>query len=101
MTSTPGAGPDIRTVTVRITGRVQGVWYRGWTVREATGRGLAGWVRNRSDGSVEALFSGPRDAVEAMLAACRDGPPGARVENVETTPAHAPDARGFAQRPTA
>ena len=62
------AGPgmsDTITVRVRISGRVQGVWYRGWTVDEARRLGLSGWVRNRRDGSVEAVFSGPEHVVRA------------------------------------
>lgn len=88
------AGP-VRTVLVRIEGRVQGVWFRGWTVQQAMRRGLAGWVRNRSDGSVEALFSGPEPQVDAMLAACREGPPSARVVNVTLRPADPPERPGF------
>jgi acylphosphatase len=88
-------------VRVRIAGRVQGVWYRGWTVEEATRRGLDGWVRNRRDGTVEAVFAGPPEAVEAMIAACRRGPPSARVESVETTPEAEMPPAGFAQQPTA
>ena len=84
-----------RAVLVRIEGRVQGVWYRGWTVQEAFRRRLAGWVRNRSDGSVEALFAGPEAEVEAMLAACRDGPPSARVTNITVRPADWPEETGF------
>jgi acylphosphatase len=86
---------------VRITGRVQGVWFRAWTVEQARRRGLAGWVRNRTDGSVEALFAGPREKVEEMIADCRNGPPGARVDRVDREPAGDEDAGGsFAQRPT-
>ncbi len=88
-------------VHARITGRVQGVWYRGWTVAEATARGLDGWVRNQADGSVEAVFAGPADAVNSMLAACRQGPPAAIVAGVESVPADDPGATGFTQRPTA
>ena len=84
-----------KAVLVRIEGRVQGVWYRGWTVQEATRRGLRGWVRNRSDGSVEALFSGPVDMVEAMLDACRRGPPSARVDRLTHRPADPPAQVGF------
>jgi acylphosphatase len=69
-------------VRARIYGRVQGVWYRGWTVATASDLGLAGWVRNRRDGSVEALFVGPPDVIETMLAQCRKGPPTARVDEV-------------------
>jgi acylphosphatase len=75
-------GADI-TVSVRIRGRVQGVWYRGWTEEQAALRGLRGWVRNRRDGSVEALFCGPSAIVQDMIDACWKGPPAARVEAVE------------------
>lgn len=70
-------------VCVRITGRVQGVWFRGWAVDEAVARGLSGWVVNRADGSVEALFSGTEKEVQAMLMACKKGPPLAQVKAVE------------------
>ncbi|HEY0833296.1 MAG TPA: acylphosphatase [Azospirillum sp.] len=90
-----------RAVLARIRGRVQGVWYRGWTVERATGLGLSGWVRNRADGSVEALFAGPAAAVEAMLAACREGPPAAVVRDIHAEPAEDPGPGGFHQRPTA
>jgi acylphosphatase len=73
---------DRRTVHVIITGRVQGVYYRGWTAEMAERFGLDGWVRNRRDGSVEALFAGPGEAVASMLEACRKGPTAARVEEV-------------------
>ena len=66
-----------------IRGRVQGVGYRVWTEMTALELGLEGWVRNRRDGTVEALFAGPQEAVEAMLEACRQGPPGARVEAID------------------
>jgi acylphosphatase len=82
-------------VLVRIEGRVQGVWFRGWAVQEAIRRGLSGWVRNRSDGAVEAVFAGPPSAVDAMLAACHDGPPSARVTNVTIRPADPPEQPGF------
>jgi len=72
----------IRSVHVRIAGRVQGVGYRAWTVDEARRRGLSGWVRNRADGDVEAVFSGPAATVDDMLAACRRGPFSARVDDV-------------------
>lgn len=83
-------------VEVVIRGRVQGVWYRGWTEGEAVRRGLSGWVRNEADGTVRALFIGPRADVEAMLDACHKGPPAARVEAVETSPvSSAPEEDGF------
>ena len=68
---------------VMISGRVQGVGYRAWVESEATARGLEGWVRNRRDGSVEAVFSGPEDVVAEMIAACRRGPRSARVDKVQ------------------
>jgi acylphosphatase len=68
-----------RTVQVRIEGRVQGVGYRAWTERTALSLGLAGWVRNRADGAVEAVFQGPADVVADMLARCKAGPRSAAV----------------------
>ena len=73
----------IRTVHVRISGLVQGVGFRAWTERRAAELALSGWVRNRPDGDVEALFCGPTASVETMLAACRQGPRHSRVEAVE------------------
>ncbi|WP_375413225.1 acylphosphatase [uncultured Bradyrhizobium sp.] len=67
---------------VLIRGIVQGVGFRYWTRRTATARGLEGWVRNRRDGSVEALFAGPEQAVIDMIALCRRGPDAARVDSV-------------------
>ncbi|HZH52999.1 MAG TPA: acylphosphatase [Microvirga sp.] len=72
-----------RTLHVIIRGRVQGVGYRAWTHHQAQLHGLSGWVRNRRDGSVEAVFAGPSDLVDVMLKACRQGPRGAVVEAVE------------------
>jgi acylphosphatase len=72
-------------VRVVVHGRVQGVFFRE-TIRRAAGeRGVAGSVRNVSDGTVEAVFEGDRGAVEALVELCRHGPPGARVERVEVT----------------
>jgi len=90
-------------VRVRIEGRVQGVWFRGWTLEEARHRKLAGWVRNRLDGSVEALFSGPEAVVEEMVALCHHGPRWARVAAVRRLPTEADEFPGedFAYRPTA
>jgi len=89
-----------RAVVVRIEGRVQGVWFRGWTVAEAERRGLRGWVRNRSDGSVEALFVGPNALLADMVAACRRGPPAARVKAVVERAAEDDGSPGFRQRAT-
>jgi acylphosphatase len=68
---------------VVIHGRVQGVGYRVFTEYAALDRGLTGWVRNRRDGAVEAVFAGPPEAVAAVIEACRRGPPGARVDAIE------------------
>jgi len=83
-----------------VRGRVQGVFYRGWTVDQATELGLAGWVRNRRDGSVEILAEGPEEAVAALIERCRHGPPAARVDHVEVEEADEPAPPGFTQRPT-
>jgi acylphosphatase len=72
---------------VMITGRVQGVGYRAWIEHRATTQGLEGWVRNRRDGSVEALFAGPAERVSNMIALCRRGPSSARVDAVQDEPA--------------
>jgi acylphosphatase len=66
-------------------GRVQGVFFRDTTRRQAASRGLVGWVRNLPDGTVEAVFEGRPEAVEALLSFCREGPRGARVERVEVS----------------
>jgi acylphosphatase len=66
-----------------ISGRVQGVGFRAWTEYTVLERGLQGWVRNRRDGSVEALLVGPPDVVAVMIEACKEGPRGARVESVD------------------
>jgi acylphosphatase len=71
----------IRRVNIR--GRVQGIGFRAWTEYAAMERDLAGWVRNRRDGTVEAVIAGPAAEVAAMIAACRNGPPGARVDAIE------------------
>ena len=74
-----------RTVTVKIEGRVQGVYYRAWTFETAQELGLDGIVRNMSDGSVEAVFSGPAAVVADMLMRCEKGPADARVTSVTIT----------------
>ncbi len=68
---------------VLVHGRVQGVWFRGGTQEAARAAGVSGWVRNRADGSVEAVFEGEPPAVERMVGFCREGPPVARVDRVE------------------
>lgn len=74
--------PNNKAVIVRVSGSVQGVWFRAWTKQEAEARGLKGWVRNRRDGTVEALFAGPPQAVDDMIMACYQGPPLADVAEV-------------------
>lgn len=83
-----------------ITGRVQGVGFRLWAVREARRRALRGWVRNRSDGSVEALAIGEPDAIETFAEACRRGPGMASVDDVRRGQAADDGSRGFEERPT-
>jgi acylphosphatase len=90
-----------RTVHTLITGRVQGVGYRAWAAGQARKLGLKGWVRNRRDGSVEAVFSGPAEAIERMLAVCRDGPPSALVSNVAVSDTAEPVGPEFRVLPTA
>lgn len=76
---------SVETLSVRITGKVQGVGYRLATVRQAHSLGVTGWVRNLDDGSVEAVLQGPHDAIDKMLSWLRIGPPAARVDNIDTT----------------
>jgi acylphosphatase len=73
---------------VVIRGRVQGVGYRAWVDHEARRLDLQGWVRNRRDGSVEAVFAGDEGVVAGMIASCRKGPFSARVDEVAEEPAH-------------
>jgi acylphosphatase len=79
-------------------GRVQGVFFRDTTRRMAGERGIAGWVTNRPDGAVEAVFEGEPDAVEAMLRFCREGPRGADVERVDVSEEEPEGLSGFAIR---
>jgi acylphosphatase len=83
---------------VIVNGRVQGVGFRYAVSRAAKSRGAAGWVRNRADGSVEAVFEGAPDAVESLVRLCREGPRGAAVEGVEVVDEEPEDLSGFAVR---
>lgn len=85
-----------RTVRFFVSGRVQGVGFRAFLVREANALGLAGWTRNRADGSVEALAAGPEAAVRAFLAAAGRGPSAARVDRLWEAPADAAELGGAA-----
>ncbi|MCL6283429.1 acylphosphatase [Ruegeria sp. 2012CJ41-6] len=84
-----------RTVTATVTGRVQGVWFRGWTRQEALRLGLEGWVRNEVEGSVMACLSGPAERVSEMVALLHKRPPAARVDAVEVRASSAPTTQGF------
>jgi acylphosphatase len=81
-----------------VTGDVQGVFFRDTTRREAESRAVAGWVANRPDGAVEAVFEGEQDAVEAMLDFCRRGPGRATVEAVAVSEEEPEGLRGFEAR---
>ena len=91
----------MRSVRLRIAGRVHGVGYRAWAIESAARLGLRGWVRNRTDGSVEALVIGEDDAVAAMIEACREGPFAARVIEVAVSEAADDGSDGFTPRATA
>ncbi|MBV9552291.1 MAG: acylphosphatase [Alphaproteobacteria bacterium] len=90
----------MRTVRLAITGRVQGVGYRIWAERTAAALGLRGWVRNRSDGTVELLATGEDEAVSRLIEACRQGPRAAVVTDVATSGAEDDGSTGFSTRPT-
>ena len=83
-----------------IHGRVQGVGFRSWTVKQAQKLGLTGWVKNTAAGTVEALFCGEEEAVEAMIAHCEKGPLAAKVAKLERKLADMPPPADFTQRPT-
>ncbi len=89
----PVVGADLR-----VTGRVQGVFYRDACRREAARLGVVGWVRNEDDVAVAGHFEGEQDAVEALVAWCRQGPPQARVDGVTTTPSVVTGADRFQVR---
>ncbi len=80
---------------VRVTGRVQGVWFRGWTRERAEALGLKGWVRNEPDGSVAALLAGSEAAVARMLGELHQGPPAALVAGLAVEEAEPPEGPGF------
>jgi len=87
---------DLRRVHLWISGRVQGVFYRATTRDEARARELTGWVRNASDGRVEAEVQGAPEAVEQLIRECRSGPPAAQVDEVEVDEISVmPDERSF------
>ncbi|MCF6214750.1 MAG: acylphosphatase [Emcibacter sp.] len=89
-----------KAVRIIISGRVQGVWYRGWAVKQANILKLDGWVRNRADGSVESLLVGPENLVDDMIKACWDGPELAKVGHIDIQAAIGITPKGFTQKPT-
>ncbi len=89
-----------KVVRVRIEGRVQGVGFRGWVQLQAAGLGLDGWVANRRDGGVEAVFAGPTGHVDGMIAQCHQGPPAAEVAMVKVLDETEAVAPGFMVHPT-
>ena len=91
---------EITTMNIRIEGQVQACGFRDFAVREANARKLKGWVRNRSDGSVEAVASGPTKEVEAFIAVCMKGPSGAHVTALDLSPVDPPETLGFIRRPS-
>jgi acylphosphatase len=93
--------PLTQTVHVLVTGRVQGVGFRAWTERTAAVLDVNGWVRNRRDGSVEALFAGDATRVSEMVRRCHEGPRAAIVDKVAVTEKEVEEAAGFNVLPTA
>ncbi|MCA3561317.1 MAG: acylphosphatase [Aestuariivirga sp.] len=91
---------SLTTLHVFVEGRVQGVGFRAFVEREADERALRGWVRNRSDGRVEAVFMGGEEDVQSMIAACHRGPRLSLVRNVTSQPHPPGDWRGFEVWPT-
>ena len=92
--------PPRTTRQIRVSGRVQGVGYRDALCAEAERLGVAGWVRNRSDGTVEALLQGEHSVVEALIGWARKGPPAARVAGLDARPADASPLAGFSRLPS-
>jgi acylphosphatase len=83
---------------IHIFGKVQGVWFRAWMIGEATALGLDGWVRNRQDGSVEAVAAGSAAAVEMLITKCHIGSPASRVDRVEVEETPGIVTRGFTRK---
>jgi len=87
--------------SIRIEGRVQGVFFRDWTVEQAHALGLRGWVRNRRDGSVEVYAVGEQEAMDRLVERLQQGSPPSRVERVEVKPAAPEPVDGFTRQPSA
>ena len=90
----------MKSVRARITGRVQGVGFRAFVEQAAERLGVRGWVRNRRDGSVEAVIAGDTSKVDEMLTLCWQGPPAAKVDGVSVEDVPAPAEKGFGTKPT-
>ncbi|WNO52885.1 acylphosphatase [Stakelama saccharophila] len=84
-----------------VSGRVQGVFFRAWTVETARALGIRGWVRNRRDGTVEIVANGSQEKISELAERCRTGPENARVDSVDMEEIEPFEAPGFAQAPTA
>jgi acylphosphatase len=97
-TGSPEENAHMKAIQLRITGLVQGVGYRAWFADEARARGLVGWVRNRTDGSVEACIAGDESVLEQMIEAARSGP--GRVDHIETVETDAKGLDGLRILPT-
>ena len=93
--------PLIIGLRIRVSGHVQGVFFRNWTIAEARALGITGWVRNRADGSVEILAFGDGPALDALVQRCHDGPEHAQVERVEVEPAEGEPPQGFTRAQSA
>ncbi len=93
-------GLDQTCVHIIISGRVQGVWFRGWTAKQAEALQIRGWVRNRTDGTVEAVFAGAQHHIDEMIRRCQSGPPLARVSHIDVEPVDDEGFVGFEKRPT-
>jgi acylphosphatase len=91
---------DITSMRLRIEGFVQAVGYRNFVIEQARALSLDGWVRNRTDGTVEALVSGSTKSVEAFVSACARGPAGSKVKSIDVHKAEPPEEKGFARRPS-
>lgn len=86
---------------IRIAGKVQGVWFRDWTIQAASAIGVSGWVRNRADGSVEVYAAGEPDLVERLIDRLGEGSPASRVDRIDVQEAELQPVDGFLRRPTA
>ena len=78
-------------------GKVQGVWFRDWAMHQAHQYEISGWIRNRKDGSVEAVISGSEDNIQKMLGTLKVGPPSSKVASIHSTPCNPPHVTGFQQ----